>query len=222
MADLDDKIEELLRRTKKTTKSRYRASERLERHHKFSQWTVSFLSVALVFIPLMQAFNVDIGIDALYLNATQAILAVLVLAYSLLLGQENFVSRSEAMHRNGVELGRFARSLAAYKGKEEVPNEDYNNLVEKYYDILEKYENHKPLDYLFTRLHYKPDSFSGWPEYCWVWVRAQFFRLITYSHYIAVLALVSFVFYTMFSAIHQQGKSTDELHPAAKTTIERQ
>ncbi|WP_273150441.1 SLATT domain-containing protein [Methylophaga thiooxydans] len=207
MPDLDNKIEELLRRTKKTTKSRYRASERLERHHKFSQWTVSFLSVALVFIPLMQAFDVDVGIESLYLNATQAILAVLILAYSLLLGQENFISRSEAMHRNGVELGRFARTLAAYKGKENVPDEEYHLLVEKYYDILEKYENHKPLDYLFTRLYYKPEKLSEWPEYCWVWVRAQIFRFFIYSHYIAVLGLVLFVFVTMFSAIHEQSTS---------------
>lgn len=218
MPDLEDKIEELLRRTKKTTKSRYRASERLERHHKFSQWTVSFLSVALVFIPLMQAFNVDVGIDAIYLNATQAILAVLVLAYSLLLGQENFISRSEAMHRNGVELGRFARTLAAYKGKEAVSDNEYHQLVARYYDILEKYENHKPIDYLFTRLHYRPENIKAWPEYCWVWIRAQFFRLFTYSHYIAVLALVSFVFYTMFSAIHQQATSNKQLHPTATTS----
>src|SRR5690348_13379176 len=102
MAEVESRVAELLRRTKLTTKSRYRASERLERHHKFSQWTVSLVSAALVFIPMMQAFNVHIGVDAIYLNAAQAILAVLVLVYSLLLGQENFISRSEAMHRNGV------------------------------------------------------------------------------------------------------------------------
>jgi hypothetical protein len=116
MGELDDRIKELLRRTKITTKSRYRASERLERHHKFSQWTVSLISAALVFVPMMQAFNIQLGIGAIYLNATQAVLAVLVLVYSLLLGQENFISRAEAMHRNGVELGRFARKLAGLAG----------------------------------------------------------------------------------------------------------
>lgn len=215
MPDLDNKIEKLLRRTKKTTKSRYRASERLELHHKFSQWTVSFLSVALVFIPLMQAFDVDVGIESLYLNAIQAILAVLILAYSLLLGQENFISRSEAMHRNGVELGRFARKLEAYKNKESVPDEEYHQLVEKYYDILEKYENHKPIDYLFTRLHYKPEGLFGWPEYCWVWLRARSFRLFIYSHYIVVLSLVFFVFIKMFSSIHEQAISNKQLQPTA-------
>lgn len=90
MGELDNRLKELLRRTKITTKSRYRASERLERHHKLSQWTVSVISAALVFVPLAQAFKITVGVESLYLNATQAILAVFVLVYSLLLGQENF------------------------------------------------------------------------------------------------------------------------------------
>jgi len=98
MSELESRVGELLRRTKMTTKSRYRASERLERHHKFSQWTVSLISAALVFVPIMQVFKVELGVEAIYLSATQAVLAVLVLVYSLLLGQENFISRSEAMH----------------------------------------------------------------------------------------------------------------------------
>lgn len=208
MSELENKVEELLRRTKKTTKSRYRASERLERHHKFSQWTVAFISVALVFIPLMQAFNVETGIDAVYLNATQAILAVLVLVYSLLLGQENFVSRAQAMHRNGVELGRFARNLAAKN--ESIPDDEYHKLVEEYYDILEKYENHKPVDYLFTRLHEKPSTPGDWLTYIWVWIRAQGTTLLIYSHYIAALVFVAFIFVTLFSAIKKHTNGAGE------------
>lgn len=53
------------------------------------------------------------------------------------------------MHRNGVELGRFARRLSAKN--ESIPDDEYHKLVEEYYDILEKYENHKPVDYSFIR-----------------------------------------------------------------------
>lgn len=202
MSELENKVEELLRRAKKTTRSRYRASERLRRHHKFSQWTVSFLSVSLVFIPLLQVFRVEIGIEVLYLSAIQSLLAVLVLVYSLLLGQENFISRSEAMHRNGVELGRFARKLAAFN--EEIPDEDYNRLVEEYYGILEKYENHEPIDYMFTRLHEKPVRASQWPEYAWLWMRAQLLRILIFSHYIVVLAFAFYVLYALMSALFGQ------------------
>lgn len=199
MSELDSRLKELFRRTKITTKSRYRASERLERHHKLSQWTVSLISAALVFVPLAQAFKITVGIEAIYLNATQAILAVLVLVYSLLLGQENFVSRAQAMHRNGIELGRFARKLAG-KGND-VPNEEYFQLSEEYYNILEKYENHKPIDYLYTRLSETPSNRHEWATHISIWIKARIISSLIFSHYIIAIAFVIFIFYKIFSGI---------------------
>ena len=205
MSELDNRLKELLRRTKITTKSRYRASERLERHHTLSQWTVSLISAALVFVPLVQAFRISVGIDAIYLNATQATLAVLVLVYSLLLGQENFVSRVHAMHRNGVELGRFARKLAG-KG-DDVPDNEYFHLAEEYYDILDKYENHKPVDYLYTRLATTPTSRSEWVVYCGLWIKARVTTMLIFSHYIIAMAFVGFIFYALFSGIISEARN---------------
>ncbi|WP_163833400.1 SLATT domain-containing protein [Spartinivicinus ruber] len=198
MAELENsKIKELLRRTKLTTKSRYKASERFAAHQKVSQWTVAFISAALIFIPLFQAYGVKLTIPEQLLNSFQSVLAVMVLVYSLLLGQENFVSRAEAMHRNGVELGRFARKLRG------IPDgySKYDELVEEYYGILEKYENHKPVDYLFTRLHQKPEKFLEWPGYFWLWLRAQFFMWLGYTHYIAAWCFVGYIFYYIFTNI---------------------
>lgn len=195
----ENRVGELLRRTKMTTKSRYRASERLERHHKFSQWTVSLISAALIFVPMMQVFKIELGVDALYLSATQAVLAVLVLVYSLLLGQENFISKAEAMHRNGVELGRFARKLAGIKV--EVSDERYEELTEEYYNILEKYANHRPVDYLFTRLADLPTTPQGWAVYVWVWVQARVITVFIYSHYFLAMAFVVYIFSQFFLAI---------------------
>ena len=199
MGELENRLHELLRRTKITTKSRYRASERLERHHKLSQWTVSLISAALVFVPLAQAFGIANGIQAIYLNATQATLAVLILVYSLLLGQENFVSRAQAMHRNGIELGRFARKLAG-KG-DSVPDNEYFQLAEEYYDILDKYENHKPIDYLYTRLAETPTNANEWVIFVGLWVKARFITAMIFSHYLLAIAFVFFIFYKLFSAI---------------------
>ena len=199
MGELDNRLKELLRRTKITTKSRYRASERLERHHKLSQWTVSLISAALVFVPLAQAFQITVGVEAIYLNATQAILAVLVLVYSLLLGQENFVSRAQGMHRNGIELGRFARKLAG-KGLD-VADEEYFALSEEYYNILEKYENHKPIDYLYTRLAETPSNPHEWFVYIGIWIKARVVSALIFSHYILAIAFVVYIFYKLFSGI---------------------
>lgn len=199
MGEPDNRLHELLRRTKITTKSRYRASERLERHHKLSQWTVSLISAALVFVPLAQAFGIATGIQAVYLNATQATLAALVLVCSLLLGQENFVSRAQAMHRNGIELGRFARKLAG-KG-ERIPGEECFKLAEEYYDTLDKYENHKPIDYLYTRLVETPTNTNEWVIFATLWIKARFITAIIFSHYFLAIAFVFFIFYSLFAAI---------------------
>ncbi|MEN5100304.1 SLATT domain-containing protein [Stenotrophomonas sp. TWI809] len=199
MEGVENRIDELIRRTRITTRSRYRASERLERHHKFSQWTVSLISAALVFVPMMQAFNIQLGVDAIYLNATQAVLAVLVLVYSLLLGQENFISRSEAMHRNGVELGRFARKLAGISGS--VRDQYYIALTEEYYDILEKYGNHKPIDYLLTQLTEKPSTGSEWLTYVARWLKARVVTILIFSHYFVAMTFVGYVFFKLFLAI---------------------
>ena len=204
VSELDNRLHELLRRTKLTTKSRYRASERLELHHKFSQWTVSLISVALVFIPLVQTFGISAGIEVIYLNATQATLAILVLVYSLLLGQENFISRAQAMHRNGVELGRFARKLAG-KG-EKASDDEYSSLAEEYYDILEKYENHKPIDYLYTRLSDTPSNFNEWVMFISLWLKARLMSLVIFSHYFVAIAFVCFIFYTLFASIVAHAK----------------
>ncbi|MFD1122155.1 SLATT domain-containing protein [Methylophilus flavus] len=204
MSELDNRLHELLRRTKITTKSRYRASERLELHHKLSQWTVSLISVALVFIPLVQTFRISAGIEVIYLNATQATLAILVLVYSLLLGQENFISRAQAMHRNGVELGRFARKLAGMG--QSVSDEEYFSLAEEYYDILEKYENHKPIDYLYTRLSENPSNFNEWAIFIGLWLKARVMSLIVFSHYFVAIGFVGFIFYTLFSGIVAHAK----------------
>ncbi|MGH9963087.1 MAG: SLATT domain-containing protein, partial [Pyrinomonadaceae bacterium] len=204
VSELDNRLHELLRRTKITTKSRYRASERLELHHKLSQWTVSLISVALVFVPLVQTFGISAGIEVIYLNATQATLAVLVLVYSLLLGQENFISRAQAMHRNGVELGRFARKLAG-KG-DAVSDEEYSALAKEYYDILEKYENHKPIDYLYTRLADTPSNRNEWAIFIGLSIKARLISLVIFSHYIAAILFVGFIYYALFAGIISHAK----------------
>lgn len=196
MSELENRLHELLRRTKVTTKSRYRASERLELHHKLSQWTVSLISVALVIIPVAQTFKVEAGVDQVYLNAIQTILAVLILVYSLLLGQENFVSRAKEMHRNGVELGRLARKLSG-KG-DEVTDEEYASLTEEYYDILEKYENHKPIDYLYTKLSNTSIESKGGVIYMVLWMEVKLKTLIAFSHYFAVIMFVGLIFIKIF------------------------
>lgn len=197
MDELDNKVEELQRRVKMTTSSRYSASERLKFHNKATQWTISFISVTLIFIPMAQAWNIDLAIATQKLNFFQSVLAIMVLVYSLLLGQENFASRSEAMHRNGVELGRFARKLRLHIKHTEL---EYSELVEEYYAILEKYENHSLVDYYKTSLNQKPTSYRGWLSYFILWLKAQLWSGREGFLYIPAWGFVTYVINALFTA----------------------
>ncbi|MCA2483285.1 SLATT domain-containing protein [Vibrio sp. Vb2853] len=200
MKELDNDVEELLRRVKMTTSSRYGASLRFKFHHRVSQWTVAFISIALLIIPMAQAWGLAIGIDNQQLNFIQSILAVLVLVYSLLLGQENFISRSEAMQRNGVELGKFARKLKPYIRS--CTETQYSELVEEYYAILEKYENHEIVDYYATKLEVKPTEFAEYFGYIWFSVKFWYHQLKGLMLYFPAWLFVGYVLYIVFASLN--------------------
>ena len=135
----------LYRKVDKVSRLRYNAADRLKRHQQFSQWITSLLSVILIIVPLLQALKVKTNVSDQLLNAIQVFLAVLILAYSLLLGIENYSSRSEKMHTCGLELSSLAREIYPYL---EIENDSflYKRFSEKYQSILEKYENHSQID----------------------------------------------------------------------------
>lgn len=198
-SELEDRASELLRRAELTTKARYGAADRLERHHKLSQWTVSLLSTALVFIPIAQALNVSLGTKAIYVNATQAILAVLALVYSLLLGQENFISRSEAMQRNGLELGKFSRELDGMARG--ISIDQYNKMNKKYYKILSKYPNHKPIDYLQTKISAPPKNRRDAIIFAKNFTTWHILNVISIGHYLAAILFAAYVLAKLFASL---------------------
>lgn len=185
-----DKYQELFRRVETTCKSRYNASSRLQWQHTFSQWTIALLSLTLIVVPLIQLSTIQVSYSNAYVNVMQIILAALVLVYSLLIGTENFSRRSEKLHRCGLELGRLARQIKPYKEGEVPEVEKYEELQNRYYDILKKYENHARIDFLFTRLDmhqtYYPRGDIRAIAFAIIWVRYFF----VYSGHFVVITLV--------------------------------
>jgi hypothetical protein len=151
-----ESFKKLHRKVDKVSRLRYNAADRLKRHQQFSQWITTLLSVILIIVPLLQALKVKTNVNDQLLNAIQVFLAVLILAYSLLLGIENYSSRSEKMHTCGLELSSLAREIDPYLEIEndsflyKIFSKKYQSLYkifsEKYQSILEKYENHSQID----------------------------------------------------------------------------
>ncbi len=153
-------LSDLRRKARKTAKSRFVAAQRLNLHNRLTQWTVTFASVALLLIPLLQAFGVSVSYTGQQLNVVQVILAVLLLVFSLLLGFEDFGVKAHLMHRCGTELNNLAKETEAYDAGDV---EAYSSLLVRYNNVLERYENHKQIDFQMQQLQNPGDNFtSGW------------------------------------------------------------
>ena len=189
---------ELYRRVDVTTRTRYNAAQRLNSHHRFSQWVVTLVSVALIAIPLLQAMNVPLGRSPQLLDAVEVFLAVLVLAYSLLLGNENYSGKAEKMLNCGLELGRLSRRL--YPHLDQPHQEDlYKEFSEEYHDILEKYENHDPIDYEMYRISNPRFYYKNKVAHVTAWISVKLKYYLGYWHYIMVIIGVLFTILYIFA-----------------------
>lgn len=204
-----NKFDELHRLVDITAKARYRAATRLGMHGMWSQWTLSLLAIGLIIVSVISISGMKTNFSELYTDVMQIIFSVVILTYSLLLGMGNFSAREERLLRCGMELSRIVRRIKPFRGKEDEKHETtYSDLTTKYYECLEKYENHKDVDYLASRLEIARRK--GYPEktseenffqfilryletikaHAMLWLSVRFRMTVAFSHYIASLAFI--------------------------------
>jgi hypothetical protein len=193
--------EELLRRTEITCGARYTAARRMDLHGWAAQWTLAFLAVGQIIITLVPALKLHQNFTDAYIAFASVLFAVLVLAYSLLLGMANYSARAVKMHGCGLELGRLARHLVFLIQRGNVTPLEYEECAKNYYDILDKHENHTYLDYLVAHHQYYDSVASNLPLFSsswWrkrvhvAWVRVGIWSLkaLQFSHYVLSLGLM--------------------------------
>lgn len=205
MSEQNGRVDELTARIRETAAARNLASERFTRHQELSMWTLAYLALIMVAIPLVRAADIPIGIPTAHLFAAEAVLAVLVLVYAILLGQEKYIAQGNNMKRSALELERLVHRIAA---KQRVTDADYSTFSKEFFDILDKYEPHQPIDFLLTRLGITPKEPKQWPQYLWKWIQAQLLKTCHYFHYIVTLAFTAFVTVTLYGGIGDQEQPT--------------
>lgn len=200
--------EELLRRTDITCGARYTAARRMELHGWAAQWTLALLTVGQIIITLIPTLKLRSNFGEAYVGFASVLFAVLVLAYSLLLGMTNYSARAVKMHGCGLELGRLARTLIFLINQGNSSADEYKECAKSYYDILDKHENHTLLDYLESHyLHYdkKASQLYFSDKKYWIdrasllFVKAKIWTLQTihFSHYVISLGLMYSWIYCM-------------------------
>lgn len=218
MSEPSSRSGELLSRIRETAAARHLASERFARHQKLSLWTLVCLSISLLLIPLVQATEIPISISPTYLFATQALLAVLVLIYALLVGLESFVSQRDEMRRSALELERLAQKLVA---NSRIGDTDYHTLSKEYFAILDRYDEHERVDGLLARLGAAPRESRGRAGYLFLWGRAQIMKLGCCMHYLLTLAFTAFVLCALLASMaSSRPRSLPHLSSVGKTITE--
>lgn len=206
MGEPNKRVEDLLARVSKTTAARYRAGDRSESQRRLSQWTLALLALSLVFVALLQAMGVASGLPPTWMHAAQAVMAVLLLLYAVLIGTEKFVSQAGSMRRSGIELDRLSRRIAA-RDPNKMSEAEYAAFLREYFDILDKYEHHLRADCLFARLSSMPKKGGEWPAYTWLWLRLQLGNLFRYLHYGVVLGFVGVVLFMLLTGVVRHARS---------------
>lgn len=189
---------------KLTTKARFHAHKRLRAHGWFSQWTLAALAVGQIVISLLPPLDIELRFTDDYMAFGSVFFGTLVLAYSLLLGISDFNSRSVLFHECGLELNRLYQEF--FYG--EAGNKSIDELINRYNDILGKYENHAEVDHVFSvRKHLQEGrrktaktgvkpvfSFS----YLLLYVRQYSYNILQFSHYIvSVLVMAIWIFFAI-------------------------
>ncbi|RUO26594.1 hypothetical protein CWE09_07790 [Aliidiomarina minuta] len=181
----DNHLEELYDRVQKTASSRFFAHDRLKKHHAASLWTIAFFSIGLIVIPLVQTFGLDVRFSDNYISFIQVLLAIVILVISIMLNMSNFAVRADRIHKCGMVLNALARKI---HGRIETvcSGEEFEALVHEYNNILQAYENHSRVDYLFTKRHMTNYYSVRWYQSIYY----DFIYWIQFSTYAILITLV--------------------------------
>ena len=138
----------LYKKVDATSKTRFHASRRLRMHAKFSTYSVVTISLGLILISLMQAYELGVNINSKYVGLIQVFSSVAVLVYSLLIEKNDFSMLSEKMYSCASKLGELKQQIYPYMDDQnDIPK--YDSFANNYHSILKLYETHSINDFRY-------------------------------------------------------------------------
>lgn len=152
-------LENLYKRMDTTSKTRFAASRRLNWHSKLSTYSIVGISMFLIFISLMQAYQIGSNINDKKILLIQVFSSIIVLVYSLIIEKNDYSNLSDKLYSCASKIGKLKQEIFPYvvfKSKDEHKEitydktellKIYNEYTKKYYEILDLYETHSKNDF---------------------------------------------------------------------------
>ena len=152
----------------KTSRMRFYAQSRLNRHNQLSLWFIIIFSLVIILFSLISIYSFNINIETInnklkykedFIELSLIFFSIFILTISTALTMSNFGVRAEKFHDCGKELSSLAIKLNEIVNDTERQNPDqYKEYSDKYELILSKYDNHKPIDYKTYIIFYYYDN----------------------------------------------------------------
>ncbi len=154
-------FEDLRRRTQITKKTRFQASERLERRQTLSYLAISFLSLFVILLSLVpNIIDLDEPNKQILLALT-ILNSVFIIIITFQEASGNFVHKGEQLHRSARKVARVYSKLLLLDETEKAEREIIRDLHEEYFLALEECAfNHARSDYLRVKIE-EPELFAG-------------------------------------------------------------
>lgn len=189
-----DSFKNLYKKMDATSKTRFHAARRLKLHAKLSTYTVVVLSLVLILVSLMQAYDLGVNIKNKEVVLLQVFASIAVLVYSLLMEKNDFSSRSEKMYSCASKLGELKQKSHPKANDDAFDKYTYDSCWKEYHDVLKLYETHSSNDfrgdYLRAKLempeHYPIEGLSKFLASAKVW----FLYLLDFVAYPVVAAVL--------------------------------
>lgn len=145
-------LEELSYKIWSTKGARFQADKRLKKKSKLSTISLAILSAYLIIASLISVYNINNGGNENLINYSITALSILLLVANMFENNQDYKLRANTFHNCGLELGILYSKLRTFKTlKENSTNYEIyrfcQELTENYQNVLNKYENHDPIDY---------------------------------------------------------------------------
>lgn len=190
----DSSVEELYDRIWKTKSARFNAYHRLSKTHVLSSYSTSLLSVYVIVLSLLQPFCIIENTNTIkYINFASACVSIMLLVFVLMEGSMQYNLKAEKFHDCAKSLGRLFKKIELVKENPDMDETDkykkINKIAKKYDNIIDLYDNHKPIDFEY---HRAINGLKGYSKFK-VWFIKFRYRYLVYFYYYIAIYLVPFL-----------------------------
>lgn len=145
MSAEDTNCDALRQMISKTVAARFQASRRLDFHNKLSLFSISLFSIILILVSLLQLVEFKFSFGAVVVNIGQVFLSIVILCFSIAISMSDFSLKASKHHECGVQLNELVYKLMNKWGVV-LSDQEYEQRLSEYFNILSKYENHTEAD----------------------------------------------------------------------------